>query len=127
MVGYCTRRFARQIAAGVVEVTKAAAEGLPFPSCSFKKACTVNTVYFLEDPRSAVAELFRVLEPSGRLVIGFSPRAVLERVTVTRHGFTHYEPSEIERLLISAGFTSTESCESPGPRGGFVCTTAIKP
>jgi len=87
MVGFCARRFGREVAAGSLDLVQAAVDDLPFPTASFSKACTVNTVYFWEQPEAAAAELFGVLGSGGRLVVGFSPREALESVPVTRHGF----------------------------------------
>jgi hypothetical protein len=88
--------------------------------------CTVNTLYFWEQPEVAAAELFRVLRSGGRLMIGFSPRAVLERMSVTRHGFRLYEAEEVEGLLSQAGFSSVDMLEDEEPDGVFLCAVAVK-
>lgn len=60
-------RFARQ-KPGVTPVA-ALAEALPFPTGAFDRVVMVDALHHLFDQRQAVAELWRVLRPGGRLVI----------------------------------------------------------
>lgn len=46
------------------------AESLPFPDNAFDRVLCVTVLEFLPQPRLAVAEMWRVLKPSGVLVIG---------------------------------------------------------
>jgi hypothetical protein len=87
----------------------------------------LNTICFWPEPRVALAELRRVLQGGGRLVVGFSPRSALEKLSFTRHGFRYYEPEDVRVLLEESGFTDIELTPGHGPRGEFVCATAIKP
>ena len=52
-----------------VEVVPASAESLPFPDESFDAAVAAFVLCTIPDPDRAVAELRRVLRPSGRLVL----------------------------------------------------------
>lgn len=52
-----------------VEFTKADAARLPFADASFDAAVTVQCLCFVPDVRLALAEVFRVLRPGGRLVV----------------------------------------------------------
>jgi ubiquinone/menaquinone biosynthesis C-methylase UbiE len=127
MVGFCSKRFTQEIAAGTVDLRQAVIEDLPFPEASFDKVCTVNTLYFWQQPEAAAAELFRVLATGGRLVVGFAPRAMLERLPWPRHGFKLYEAEEVAALLSQAGFTYMETLELEEPEGTFLCAVAAKP
>jgi arsenite methyltransferase len=127
MVRFCAGRFASAVAAGTVELVEAPIEALPFAAASFSKACTVNTVYFWERPEGAAAELFRVLEPGGRLVVGFSPPAALVRIPITRSGFRFFEVADVERFLSQAGFTPVSTIDVTESRAEFLCTVAVRP
>jgi arsenite methyltransferase len=127
MVALCRRRFAGVVASGQLQLEAASAEALPFASASANKACTVNTLYFWDDPRAALREFLRVLEPGGRLVIGFSPRETLERMPVTQHDFALYDTEDVRDLLHGAGFTDVEMRETKHPLGTSICAIAEKP
>ncbi|HID85113.1 MAG TPA: methyltransferase domain-containing protein [Anaerolineales bacterium] len=60
-------RLARQ-KPGVAPVA-ALAEALPFPSGTFDRVVMVDALHHLFDQQNALAELWRVLRPGGRLVI----------------------------------------------------------
>ena len=126
MVALCTKRFAALVQSGRVELRCAGAEDIPYDSGRFTKACTVNTVYFWSDPAGPLGELWRVLRMGGRLVVAFSPRATMEKIWVTKHGFTLYEPDEIRSLLEDAGFGDVEMIPDPGPRKEFICAIGTK-
>lgn len=126
MVAVCAKRFASLVQAGCVELRCASADDLPYAADHFTKACTVNTIYFWPDPAVPLKELWRVLSVGGRLVVGFSPPAALQRLPVTKHGFTLYEPDHIRCLLEDAGFASIEMIPGSGPRGEFVCAVGTK-
>jgi ubiquinone/menaquinone biosynthesis C-methylase UbiE len=121
MVALCARRFARPVRGGLLELHHASVEALPFTSGSFAKACTVNTVYFWPDPAAAFREVRRVLDDRGMIVVGFSSRSVMQDHSVTRHGFTLYNPDEIVRLLEDAGFVEVGLVSGRGRPGESMC------
>jgi arsenite methyltransferase len=107
-VEVCVKRFRRLIEAGTIDLHCASAEELPLGDSTFTKACTVNTIYFWTVPLVALGQIRRVLKQDGTLVVCFSPRAVLEKRRVMRHGFTLYNPEEVSALLTAAGFRDVQ-------------------
>jgi len=87
-----------------VEFVCGNAEKLPFEPQCFARVCTVHALYFWKDPKRVFEEIYRVLQPGGTLVIGLHSKAKLETQSVTRHGFTLYEPAEVIALLSGCSF-----------------------
>lgn len=126
MVEVCTRRFVRPIRAGRVELRCASAESLPYGSEHFTKACAVNTIYFWPDPLEPLRELRRVLRCGGKVVVGFSPRATLQKVPYTKYGFGHYEPEQVQCMLEDAGFAEVRMVPGSTRIGEFLCAVGTK-
>jgi SAM-dependent methyltransferase len=103
------RAAARDIA--VVEGT---AENLPFRSGCFDFALAVTTICFVDSPAAMLAEAHRVLQPGGRLVVGFVDRkSALGRdylahqaESVFYREATFFSAGEVKRLLAAAGFST---------------------
>ena len=67
MVERCVRRYRVLVEQGRVAFRCADAKALPYPDGHFTKACTVNTLYFWDDPASVLGEFRRVLVEDGLL------------------------------------------------------------
>jgi SAM-dependent methyltransferase len=126
MVALGTKRLASFVRSGHVELRCASAESLPYGCGVFNKACTVNTIYFWSDPAVPLRELWRVLRVGGRVVVGFSTRASMENLPITKYGFALYEPDEVRRLLEDAGFSSVEMIPGRGRIGECICAVGTK-
>ena len=97
----------RQIEKGgaLAEAAHAPLDMLPFDSASFDVAVAEDTLVALPDAgrRGAIAELFRVLRPGGRLLwIERQPRAGLFRLAPDSRGLP--DASAREGALTAAGF-----------------------
>jgi SAM-dependent methyltransferase len=104
MVAFCQRRYRALIERGKLELKCARAEALPYPAASFSKACTVNSIFYWEHAPQAILELWRVLEPSGTLVLCFTCKECMDSRRFARHGIALYEAEDIERMTTAAGF-----------------------
>jgi SAM-dependent methyltransferase len=105
MLGLARRRNAGPIAAGRVEVRHGTSDDIPFPDESFTKALSVHTVYFWDPALPHLNEIRRVLEPGGRLVLGFRPAE--DARFAAQYGGGLYRirrRDEVEALLAEAGF-----------------------
>lgn len=88
---------------------------LPFSNNTFNKVFSVNTIYFWEQPLTELAEILRVLQHGGKVVIALRSRASMQQLPFTAYGFNLYETAEVEQLLQQAGFTDIHSIEEAEP------------
>ncbi|WP_428264941.1 class I SAM-dependent methyltransferase [Haliangium sp.] len=104
MLARARRRFRRDLAAGRLELVEASVEALPWPDHSFDAIYTVNTIYFWPDVDAGLRELYRVLVPDGRLILGVESQQSLEKAGFSAAG--HHTPSydDIATWLARAGF-----------------------
>jgi SAM-dependent methyltransferase len=96
-------RFAEEWAAGRLEVSTGSLAALPLPEDAVDAVITVNTFYFLGDPRPALREIARVLRPRGRVVIGIGDPDEMARAPLTAHGFHLRSPEELVAAMTAAG------------------------
>jgi arsenite methyltransferase len=120
------RTFADALARKRLHLVHAAVEELPLDDAAFDGVVTINTVYFWSDPKQGLSEISRVLRPGGCVVLGISPPEFMRGLPFTRHGFTIYEPQQLEEMLRLAGFTQVRT-EAHNDRIGYICVMATKP
>ena len=118
------RRFRREIAAGRARVVAGSAESLPLPDGEFDKACSLNSIYFWEEPGRAMREFARVLRPGGKLVLGFEAPETLRAWPGHRFGFRVYDARQVVALARAAGFGNAEVHEGLEPKyGRIICVS----
>ena len=89
-------------------------EAMPFESGSFRKVCTVNTVYFWKSLEAGFGEIYRVLGRGGRLVVGFLPKDRMDRLGHPADIFTSRTPEQVIAALGLCGFTQVH-IQRPDP------------
>jgi arsenite methyltransferase len=104
MVAAARARFAAAVRAGRADFREGTVQALPFAAGAFGKACTVNTVYFWPSLEAGFAELARVLCPGGRVVVGFLPKAHMDRMGMPADLFSPRTPEEVVAALEHVGF-----------------------
>ena len=122
MVRVVKRRLEQYIRAGTLEVRVADIETLPYADGEFTKLCTVNTLYFWEDPSAALKECRRVLANDGSLLLCFNSKEDLEKWPPHKHGFRLYQVAEVQSMLQGAGFSGIEVVSATDSEvGTFYC------
>ena len=102
-------------------------EHLPWPDRSFDKACAVHTIYFWPQPARDLAEIYRVLRPGGRLVLGYRPGEDAGFVRDFPAEVYDIRPiAEIEAAVAEAGFATIETGSKTVGRGLMAWTVAHK-
>lgn len=93
---------------GCLSLIEANVSDLPFEAESFDAVCSINTLYFWEDPIACAQQIFRVLKSGGCLCLGLTPKNEMKLLPPTQFGFNLYEDEEVISILKSAGFTKIE-------------------
>jgi ubiquinone/menaquinone biosynthesis C-methylase UbiE len=109
---------------GRAEIVHGNAEELPWPDNSFTCTGNVSMWFFVEQPVKVLAELLRVLQPGGRLVMVTLQRTWINRIVWSLYGLRLYTDGQMEDMLRQAGFAEIR-VSSPGIIGQIA--TARKP
>jgi arsenite methyltransferase len=128
MVDHASRRLRSYIKAGRARISHGDIDAIPFADGEFTRLCSVNTLYFWQDPRRALAECRRVLTAGGRLVLCFNAKDEMLRWPGHVHGFTLYDLAEVEAMLAAAGFCGIATSSGDDPEQGlFHCVSGVTP
>ena len=123
-----TKKNAKAISGGRVKLHKAAGNALPFEAGVYDKACTVATVYVIEDPEAVFKEMFRVLKPNGCAAVTFPDRENFIRFKPTgTEGFYFHELANLEKAFRDAGFVNCRTEDNDRVRFGAHCMLGEKP
>ncbi|PID79821.1 MAG: SAM-dependent methyltransferase [Clostridiales bacterium] len=93
--------------AGRCEIIQGNVLALPYESESFNLVTAFETIYFWPEIETAFKGIYDVLKPGGRFMICNEvdgEREKAEKWTKIIDGMTVYSPTDIEKLLTSAGF-----------------------
>jgi len=115
MVDEAIRLNQKLIDSGKVSFIKGSIENLPFKDNSIDYITTTNTIYFWPDLSKNARELYRVLNPNGKILIAYRPKKVLDNLEVSNYGFNKYTKNEVESLLAEVGFKNISSKEISEP------------
>lgn len=90
-------------------------ENLPFDDDSIDYITTTNTVYFWPNLQENAKEIYRVLKPNGKVLIGYRSKELMDKIELTKYGFNKYTKTEIEDLLKDTGFKEIRTDTIPEP------------
>ena len=123
-----SKRNARAISEGRVELHQAAGGALPFGDGTFDKACTVATVYVIADPGAVFREMHRVLKPDGLAAVTFPVRENFMRFKPAgTEGFHLHQLADLQAAFRDAGFIETRTERNDAVRFGAHCMLGRKP
>ena len=97
------------IEAEKVSFINGSVENLPFEDNSIDYITTTNTIYFWPNLKENTKEIYRVLKPNGKILIGYRSKAFMNKIELTQHGFNKFTKKEIEDVLHSTGFLNIDT------------------
>ena len=98
-----------------VSFIKGSVETLPFEDNSIDYVTTTNTIYFWPNLIENTKEIYRVLKPNGKLLIGYRSKELMDQIEVANYSFNKYTVDEIEQLLKNIGFQKIDTEIIPEP------------
>ena len=127
MVSIAQKRNKKHIASGKVKILKSNFDKLPYKKEEFTKVCSVNTIYFWEEPENTVKKIADILEPGGTFVVAFEDIAQLEQRQLNSEIFHLYSKDDVKDLLLNSGFSNGVSIKSREFGSSVLnCAIAIK-
>jgi ubiquinone/menaquinone biosynthesis C-methylase UbiE len=106
-------RIARPRLANAAALWQAAAGELPLRDASVDRVVSSNVFHYFREPQRALAEMYRVLEPAGKLVLtdwcdDYLACRMCDRIlrVVNRAHFKTYRAAELHAMAHAAGFSS---------------------
>lgn len=127
MVMIAKRKNRKHIARGAVNITEDHFDDHSFKKNIFTKACSVNTIYFWENPERTVKKVMSLMQPGSKFILAFEDVHQLEQRKLNRDVFRFYRRSDVRYLLENDGFSNGVSVESREKgRLRFHCAVATK-
>jgi ubiquinone/menaquinone biosynthesis C-methylase UbiE len=94
------------IQAGRVELQHADSAQIPYGDESFDRVYTVHTLYFRDEPRAHLREMYRVMKDGARIVLGFLSREDHQAVAnFPSTIYQFYTGDEVSGFLNDVGFS----------------------
>jgi len=103
MVRRAAGRYKREIAKGRLLLDAGSITQLPLGDRSIQGAITINTIYFIPELDRAFSELARVIDRSGKVVVGIGDPQMMARMPTTPFGFLIRPVDEVVAVATSAG------------------------
>lgn len=114
------------ISNGKVRLHKGECSVLPFDNESFNKLCSINTLYFWNEPGKYFGEMFRVIKSGGKIVIGFRNDKQMSNLNLSEEIFRFYSKNDVVNILSDAGFSGAHIKEKEGIPFISYCAVATK-
>jgi len=116
----------QHISKGKVRLHKGECSTLPFNNESFDELCSTNTLYFWKEPEKCFSEMFRVIKPGGKIVVGFRDAKQMSNLNLSEDIFSSYSQDDVVNLLSNAEFSGAHIEEKEGVPFVSYCAVASK-
>jgi ubiquinone/menaquinone biosynthesis C-methylase UbiE len=112
MVRSATIRNRKAIKSGRVEIRYGNGEEIPYPNRSFDKVFSIHSIYFWDDLPKSINEIFRVLKPSGLVIITLSNG----KEGVVNNHIQNIIDQQIIPCMLRVGFSNVNQIKGPDSR-----------
>lgn len=119
MIEEATKMNRAFIDEGRVRFDLSTASSMPYADTTFDTVFTINTVYFWENPDKELAEIRRVLKPTGQFIIAIRPKHAMEKFPFVKHGFNMFSSEDLSEVLKKNQFNVTDILEQQEPEIEF--------
>lgn len=94
---------------GRLEIVQGNAENLPWPTDSVTACASANMFFFVEQPKSMLREVFRILAPGGRFSMVTMNNGFLGKLTFGwLYALKLYSDREMTTMLTGTGFSNVK-------------------
>jgi ubiquinone/menaquinone biosynthesis C-methylase UbiE len=114
------------ISSNRVRIQKGDSRELNYANNTFDKVCSVNTLYFWKPPENYLSEIYRVLKPGGKLVLGIRNSEQMNTLPLDKTIFNTYSLNEAVGLVSNVGFTDAHIQEKEGVPFTSYCVVGKK-
>ncbi len=104
MVKYASRINRSLINEEKLFLYKGDSSDLPFKQSEFDAVISLNTMYFWKEPSEDMNNIYTVLKPGGRVIIGINSKEELQKNAYREKYLKFFDKTEVEDLLHSAGY-----------------------
>lgn len=118
MVRAASKRNARSIKMGHIDLHCGDVVTLPFADSSFDKIFSLHSIYFWPQPVRAMQEIYRVLKPEGTLIMTILPKEKWSNEGADAPLCNVYSGETLSQLMRNNGFTDTRIAY-PEPTSGI--------
>ena len=126
MLNQAKKVNAGHISSGRVLLHECECSSLLFKDEVFDKLCSTNTLYFWKEPEDYFSEMFRVLRPGGKVVIGFRDDEQMCNLDLSKDIFSSFSKKDMVNLLLNVGFIDAQVKEKNGVPFVSLCGVAKK-
>lgn len=114
MLALASKKNASKISENRVILTKGSVEQLAYKADFFDKIYTVNTIYFWQDISQCLSEVCRVLKKDGRFINVLYDSDYLNKIPMTKYGFTLYTIDVLVALAEANGLALSQTVQKKG-------------
>ncbi|MDR2926873.1 MAG: class I SAM-dependent methyltransferase [Cytophagaceae bacterium] len=103
MINTAAKKNRKEIKLGTIQLLLSDVQNLPLEDFSIDKAYTINTIYFWKDIYKGLSEIKRTLKSDGLFLNVLYLKEWLDKLPITKYGFTKYTVEQIEKATVESG------------------------